>query len=87
MHARQNGTESALQLVEIRTGNFFQRGKKVDQTSFNEFRINAFEILEFTQNDDSITAQRRRSYLMEMNEDFDIQQVFNQVTWNQKSTE
>lgn len=59
----------------------------MDQTSFNEFKISGIDIFETSPNDDSITAQRRRSYLMEMNEDFDIQQVFSEVTWNQKFTE
>ena len=70
----------------------------MDQTSYsyNEFKINGIDnlglgssenIFETSQNEDSLTAQRRRSYLMEMNEDFDIQQVFKDISWNQRITE
>ena len=71
----------------------------MDQTSFNEFKITGFDkilengfgipenVFEASQNEDSLTAQRRRSYLMEMNEDFDIQQVFKEINWNQNITE
>jgi len=33
------------------------------------------------EDENSITVQRRRSYLMEVNEDFDIQQVFKEISW------
>jgi hypothetical protein len=70
----------------------------VDLTSFNEFKITGIEnnfgsaigsenFFEASINEESLTAQRRRSYLMEMNEDFDIQQDFKEVTWNQRVSE
>jgi len=71
----------------------------VDLTSFNEFKItlgneNNFgavlgseNFFEASINEESLTAQRRRSYLMEMNEDFDIQQDFKEVSWNQRTSE
>lgn len=60
----------------------------MDQTSYNEFKITGAEFtFETSHNEESLTAQRRRSYLMEMNEDFDIQQVFKEINWSQKLTE
>jgi hypothetical protein len=63
--------------------------------TFNEYKITGIEKtigsgssfgihdypFEIHEDQDSLTVQRRRSYLMEVNEDFDIQQVFKEISW------
>jgi hypothetical protein len=61
----------------------------VDQ--LNEYKITSIEKsigsgfdydpFEIHEDENSLTVQRRRSYLMEVNEDFDIQQVFKEISW------
>jgi len=69
----------------------------VDQIS-NEYKItsidkaigssSSFSIHDYPfethEDENSITVQRRRSYLMEVNEDFDIQQVFKEINWQNR---
>lgn len=68
--------------------NEFNKVTGIDKTlessfgfGFSEHTFEAFE------NEESITVQKRRNYLMEMNEDFDLQQAFKDVNWNQRLTE
>ena len=72
----------------------------MDQTLFNEFKVAGINRAvqdnvdfhgsldsaneTFQQDENSITVQRRRAYLMEMNDDFDIQQVFKEISWQNK---
>lgn len=60
----------------------------IDKTIENNLDIGSFENkFEYHEDQDSISVQRRRTYLMEMNDDFDVQQVFKEINWNQRLTE
>ena len=74
----------------------------MDQTSFNEFKATEMEkiILEnagfgphdgfsfgIHEDENSISVQRRNAYLMEVNNDFEIQHVLSEFSWTPKLTE
>lgn len=56
---------------------------------FSDIRSDSIHDFSFDFNDDeSITSQKRRSYLTEVNEDYDVQLILKDVTWiNQSWTE
>jgi len=53
----------------------------IDKTIGSGSSFSFHDSFETHEDENSITVQRRRSYLMEVNEDFDIQQVFKEISW------
>lgn len=55
--------------------------KSIDR-KIQDIRTDSIHDFDFDFNDDeSITSQKTRSYLTDLNEDYDVQQVFKDITW------